>query len=83
VVNALSSETIVEVARDRQVWRQTFARGLATARPDDRGRPASSRSLNSPEKLRKVLVARWAIRLGIVARAGREHSSHSVACASR
>ncbi len=28
VVNALSSETIVEVARNKQVWRQSFARGV-------------------------------------------------------
>ena len=32
VVNALSTETIVEVARDRQLWRQTFARGLPTSK---------------------------------------------------
>jgi topoisomerase-4 subunit B len=31
VVNALSSETVVEVARDRQLYRQTFARGLPTS----------------------------------------------------
>src|SRR3954454_21409254 len=31
VVNALSSETIVEVARDRILYRQTFSRGLATS----------------------------------------------------
>ena len=30
VVNALSSDTVVEVARDRQLHRQTFARGHAT-----------------------------------------------------
>src|ERR687894_1171087 len=28
VVNALSSETIVEVARNKQLYRQTFARGM-------------------------------------------------------
>ena len=32
VVNALSSDTVIEVARDRQLHRQTFARGLATSR---------------------------------------------------
>jgi len=32
VVNALSTETIVEVARDRQLHRQTFARGLPTSK---------------------------------------------------
>ncbi|WP_265530091.1 DNA topoisomerase IV subunit B [Sphingomicrobium marinum] len=32
VVNALSTETIVEVARDKTVWRQTFAQGHATSK---------------------------------------------------
>src|SRR5688500_5713339 len=31
VVNALSSETIVEVARNREVYRQTFSRGVPTS----------------------------------------------------
>ncbi len=31
VVNALSSSLIVEVARDRKLYRQTFSRGLATS----------------------------------------------------
>ncbi len=31
VVNALSSDTVVEVARDRQLYRQRFAKGLALA----------------------------------------------------
>src|SRR3954447_9161570 len=31
VVNALSSETIVEVARGKQLFRQSFARGLPTS----------------------------------------------------
>src|SRR5205809_4165272 len=31
VVNALSTETIVEVARDKQLYRQSFSRGLATS----------------------------------------------------
>jgi topoisomerase-4 subunit B len=31
VVNALSSETIVEVARGKRLWRQSFARGLPTS----------------------------------------------------
>jgi len=31
VVNALSSDTVVEVARGKQVYRQTFARGLPTS----------------------------------------------------
>jgi len=37
VVNALSSETIVEVARGKQVWRQSFARGLPTSALLDMG----------------------------------------------
>ncbi|WP_174273659.1 DNA topoisomerase IV subunit B [Sphingomonas bacterium] len=31
VVNALSNDTVIEVARDRTLYRQTFARGLATS----------------------------------------------------
>jgi len=31
VVNALSTETIVEVARDRTLYRQTFSKGIATS----------------------------------------------------
>ena len=31
VVNALSTDTVIEVARDRQLWRQSFARGLPTS----------------------------------------------------
>ena len=31
VVNALSTETIVEVARNKELFRQTFARGLPTS----------------------------------------------------
>ncbi|MEJ7776190.1 MAG: DNA topoisomerase IV subunit B [Sphingomicrobium sp.] len=37
VVNALSSDTVVEVARDRKLYRQTFARGLATSKLDEIG----------------------------------------------
>jgi len=37
VVNALSSETIVEVARDKKLYRQSFSRGLATSRLDEVG----------------------------------------------
>src|SRR5437870_9964652 len=32
VVNALSTETIVEVARDKMLYRQTFSKGLPTSR---------------------------------------------------
>ena len=37
VVNALSSETVVEVARGRQLYRQRFARGLPTSPLEDLG----------------------------------------------
>ena len=32
VVNALSTETVIEVARDRQLYRQSFAKGAATSK---------------------------------------------------
>jgi topoisomerase IV subunit B len=32
VVNALSTDTVVEVAREKKLYRQTFSRGLATSR---------------------------------------------------
>src|SRR5215213_4394845 len=37
VVNALSSETMVEVVRDRTLYRQTFAKGLATSKLEEIG----------------------------------------------
>lgn len=37
VVNALSTETVVEVARNKQLYRQTFARGAATAALEELG----------------------------------------------
>jgi topoisomerase-4 subunit B len=37
VVNALSTETIVEVARDRLLYRQTFSKGLATSKLQEVG----------------------------------------------
>ncbi len=37
VVNALSCETIVEVARDKMLYRQSFARGHATSRLEEVG----------------------------------------------
>src|SRR5881628_2510235 len=37
VVNALSTETIVEVARDRKLYRQSFSRGLATSKLEEIG----------------------------------------------
>ena len=37
VVNALSTETIIEVARDRRLYRQSFARGLPTSGTEEVG----------------------------------------------
>src|SRR5919197_3514710 len=37
VVNALSTETTVEVARDKKLYRQTFSKGLATSRLESVG----------------------------------------------
>jgi topoisomerase-4 subunit B len=37
VVNALSTETIVEVARDKILYRQTFSKGLATSKLEEVG----------------------------------------------
>src|ERR687889_879672 len=37
VVNALSTDTVVEVARDKKLYRQTFAKGLATSKLDEIG----------------------------------------------
>ncbi len=37
VVNALSSKTIVDVARDRKLYRQTFAKGLPTSKLQEIG----------------------------------------------
>ena len=37
VVNALSTDTIVEVARDKTLYRQAFARGLATSQLEEVG----------------------------------------------
>ncbi|HYU96569.1 MAG TPA: DNA topoisomerase IV subunit B [Sphingomicrobium sp.] len=37
VVNALSTETVVEVARDKQLYRQTFSRGVATSKLEEVG----------------------------------------------
>ena len=42
VVNALSDELIVEVARDRQAWTQTFSRGKPTSKLKSAG-PAPNR----------------------------------------
>ena len=42
VVNALSSDTVIEVARNKELFRQTFARGLATSKLEKIG-PAPNR----------------------------------------
>src|SRR5438105_9917909 len=43
VVNALSSETIVEVAREKQLYRQAFSRGVATSKLEAIGAVANRR----------------------------------------
>src|SRR3990170_2590702 len=43
VVNALSTETVVEVARDRKLFRQSFAKGLATSRLEEVGAAPNKR----------------------------------------
>jgi topoisomerase IV subunit B len=37
VVNALSTETVVEVARDRKLYRQTFSKGVAASKLEEIG----------------------------------------------
>jgi len=37
VVNALSTDTVVEVAREKKLYRQTFARGVATSKIEEVG----------------------------------------------
>ena len=49
VVNALSSDTVVEVARNKQLYRQSFARGLPTSALDRaRRRPRTGAAPPSP-----------------------------------
>ena len=43
VVNALSTQTVVEVARDKHLYRQTFARGLATSKLEEVGAAPNKR----------------------------------------
>jgi len=43
VVNALSSETLVEVARDKRLYRQTFSKGLATSKLEEVGAAPNKR----------------------------------------
>src|SRR5256885_1676899 len=48
VVNALSIETVVEVARDRKLYRQAFSRGLATSKLEDVGAAPNRRGTTLP-----------------------------------
>ena len=43
VVNALSTETIVEVAREKKLYRQTFSKGLATSSLEEIGAAPNKR----------------------------------------
>ncbi|MES2120231.1 MAG: DNA topoisomerase IV subunit B [Pseudomonadota bacterium] len=43
VVNALSTETVIEVARDKTLYRQSFARGLATSKLETVGAAPNKR----------------------------------------
>jgi topoisomerase-4 subunit B len=43
VVNALSTETVVEVAREKKLFRQTFSKGLATSKLEEVGAAPNKR----------------------------------------
>ncbi len=47
VVNALSTETIVEVAREKKLYRQTFSRGLATSNVEEIGAAPNRRGTST------------------------------------
>jgi topoisomerase-4 subunit B len=47
VVNALSTETVVEVARDRALYRQTFSRGVATSKLEPAGAAPNRRGTST------------------------------------
>src|SRR4051812_19046581 len=47
VVNALSTETIVEVAREKKLYRQTFSRGLATSKLEEIGAAPNRRGTST------------------------------------
>jgi topoisomerase-4 subunit B len=47
VVNALSTETVVEVARDKQLYRQTFSRGVATSKLEPAGAAPNRRGTST------------------------------------
>jgi topoisomerase-4 subunit B len=48
VVNALSTDTVVEVARDKTLYRQTFSRGVATAPLETVGAAPNPRRTTTP-----------------------------------
>ena len=47
VVNALSTETIVEVARDKKLYRQSFAKGIATSPLEEVGAAPNRRGTST------------------------------------
>src|SRR5690348_1805709 len=47
VVNALSTETVVEVAREKKLYRQTFARGVATSKLEEVGAAPNRRGTST------------------------------------
>ncbi|WP_028970333.1 DNA topoisomerase IV subunit B [Sphingomonas sp. URHD0057] len=47
VVNALSIETVVEVARDKKLYRQAFSRGLATSKLEEVGAAPNRRGTST------------------------------------
>src|SRR4051795_910099 len=47
VVNALSSETIVEVAREKKLYRQAFSRGIATSPLEEIGAAPNRRGTST------------------------------------
>src|SRR3954454_14724757 len=48
VVNALSTDTVVEVARDKKLYRQSFSRGVATSRLEEIGAAPTRRGTAPP-----------------------------------
>jgi topoisomerase-4 subunit B len=81
VVNALSSDTVIEVARDKTLYRQTFSKGLATSKlevvgptPNRRGTTVSfvpdteifgADAQFSPERLFKMARAKAYLFAGV------------------
>ena len=71
VVNALSSDTVVEVARDRQLYRQRFSRGQ-TLGPLEKlgGTPQPARHVGGVHARHRDLRARAALQAGAAVPAG-------------